>query len=352
MRLSTVRHVNDEPNTNNKIQGKKMRFGNVKIENPLLLAPMEAVTNSVFRRIVKPFGPSLMFTEFTSSMGLLYGRDALWSMVRFHESERPLAIQIFGGDPNVMSECAKRMEDLGPDILDINCGCSVPKMKKANAGAYLTRDRAQLQGVMEAVVAAVKIPVTLKIRKGWDDQHVTSFEIARMAEALGFAAVTIHGRTSVQGYTGKADWETIDEVARSVKIPVVGSGDMNSPEAIHEKLSTTAVSAVMIGRGVMGNPWLFREALHYLKTGTKLHPPTPSEKLQLVLAHLKLSCEELGEIEGFREMRKHLTWYIRDLPNAAATRASLQTAPDRSTAESLLRTFFEAKLSSGQFCYL
>jgi len=319
---------------------KPFSIGSVQIENPVILAPMENVTNSIFRRIVKPFGPSLMFTEFCSSMGLMYGRDKIWDMVRFHPSERPITIQIFGSDPKVMSECAKKMEELGADILDINCGCSVPKMDKISAGAYLARKKSLLQEVMEAVVRAVKIPVTIKVRKGWNENNITCFDIAHMAESLGFSAITVHGRTSVQAYSGKADWETIDAVSRSVKIPVIGSGDVTSAEDAYERLSKTNVSAVMIGRGVMGNPWVFREILGFLKTGQKLPAPTREEKFKVVSEHLELSCEVLGEVEGVRELRRHLSWYIRELPNAAATRGKLYTVVTKKQAQDLLNNFF------------
>lgn len=325
---------------------KPFFIGDVKIDHPVALAPMEHVTNSVFRRMVKPFGASLMFTEFCSSDGLLYGREKLWNMVRFHESERPMAVQIFGSDPRTMAECAKKMEDLGADILDINCGCSVPKMSKINAGAYLTRLPSQLRAVMEAVKRAVKIPVTIKVRKGWDEDHITCFEIARMAEALGFSAVTVHGRTSVQGYGGKADWDTIDAVARSVKIPVMGSGDITTAEEAYTRLSQTAVSAIMIGRGVMGNPWIFSDIRVFLKTGENPPPPVPEEKMKLALRHLELACEELGEKDGLREMRRHLTWYIRDLPGAASYRGKLSVTTRRQDLQNLIQSFYLEARSS------
>lgn len=315
-------------------------IGKVKIEHPVMLAPMEAVTNSIFRRIVKPFGASLMTTEFCSSMGLLYGRDKVWDMVRFHESERPITIQIFGSDPVVMSECAKRMEDLGADILDINCGCSVPKMEKCKGGAYLTRDGSLLANVMEAVAKAVKIPVTIKVRKGWDEEHVTCFEIAKMAEALGFSAVTVHGRTSVQAYRGKADWGAIAAVAEQVRIPVIGSGDVTTPEEAAEKLAATRIAGLMIGRAVMGSPWIFSDVLTFLDTGGKRVPVGPEEKMRVALAHLELACQELGDEGGVREVRKHLAWYVRGIHHAAATRAKLETVKSRRDAESLLRFAF------------
>lgn len=319
---------------------KSFSIGSVKIEHPVILAPMEHVTNSIFRRVVKPFGASLMFTEFCSSDGLIYGKDKLWNMVRFHPSERPMTIQIFGSDPKVMGECAKRMEDLGADILDINCGCSVPKMAKCNGGAYLTRDLSMLQGVMESVRKAVKIPVTIKVRKGWDESRDTCMDIARMAQEIGFCAITVHGRTSVQGYNGTANWEAIDRVSRSVSIPVIGSGDVTSADEAYARLAGTGVSGVMIGRGVMGNPWVFREIVAFLKTGAKPAPPTREEKLRVVMEHFRTARAEMGDAEAVREMRRHLTWYMRGLPNAAAFRGIVHSVSDPDEIEKCIEAFF------------
>jgi tRNA-dihydrouridine synthase B len=319
---------------------KSFWIGNLKIEHPIILAPMEHVTNSIFRRIVKPFGASLMFTEFCSSDGLIYGKEKIWEMVRFHESERPVAIQIFGNSPKIMSECAKKMEDLGADILDINCGCSVPKMEKCQSGAYLTRDLSLLKRVMESVRKAVQIPVTIKVRKGWDENHLTCFDIAKMAEILGFNAITIHGRTSVQGYTGKADWETIDQVARMVKIPVIGSGDITNAETAFEKLSRTAISGIMIGRGVIGNPWIFPEISYYLEKKRNLPAPLPQEKMKIMLKHLEMGIEEYGETEGILQTRRHLTWYVKGLHNSTYFRGKLQSLTNRNEIEEEIAKFF------------
>jgi tRNA-dihydrouridine synthase B len=319
---------------------KSFFIGNVEIKHPVVLAPMEHVTNSIFRRIVKPFGASLVFTEFCSSDGLLYGKEKLWNMLRFHESERPITIQIFGSHPTTMAECAKKMEDLGADILDINCGCSVPRMQKCNAGAYLAKDLSLLQRVMEAVRKAVKIPVTIKVRKGWDENHLTCFEIAHMAQELGFNAITVHGRTSVQGYSGKADWNTIDAVAQKVKIPVIGSGDIFSPQDALEKLSKTHVLGIMIGRGVMGNPWIFSQILTFLKTNTLPPEPSPEEKFRVIQKHFQMALEELGEKEGICEMRRHLTWYVKGLPHSASFRGWLHTAEDPKEIQKRLEALF------------
>ncbi|MCL5054461.1 MAG: tRNA dihydrouridine synthase DusB [Firmicutes bacterium] len=316
-------------------------IGKVKIARPALLAPMEHVTNSIFRRIVKPFGASLVFTEFCSSDGLIYGKEKIWEMVRFHESERPITIQIFGSSPKIMSECAKKMEDLGADILDINCGCSVPRMEKCRAGAYLAKDLSLLKEVMESVRKAVKIPVTIKIRKGWDEDRLTCFEIAKTAESIGFDAVTVHGRTSVQGYKEKADWDTIDKVARSVKIPVIGSGDITNAEIAFEKLNKTSVSGVMIGRGVMGNPWVFSEITKYLETGINPPPPSLQEKMEIMLKHFQMACEEHGEKEGISETRRHLIWYVKGLPNAASFRGKIAALNNRKKIIDEIKFFFQ-----------
>lgn len=281
-----------------------------------------------------------MFTEFCSSDGLIYGKEKIWEMVRFHESERPVAIQIFGNSPKIMSECAKKMEDLGADILDINCGCSVPKMEKCQSGAYLTRDLSLLKRVMESVRKAVQIPVTIKVRKGWDENHLTCFDIAKMAEILGFNAITIHGRTSVQGYTGKADWETIDQVARMVKIPVIGSGDITNAETAFEKLSRTAISGIMIGRGVIGNPWIFPEISYYLEKKRNLPAPLPQEKMKIMLKHLEMGIEEYGETEGILQTRRHLTWYVKGLHNSTYFRGKLQSLTNRNEIEEEIAKFF------------
>jgi len=299
-----------------------MKIGTVEIDNGLLLAPMEDVTDPPFRRICRRLGADLVYTEFISSEGLI--RDARRSnqKLALYEDERPVAIQIFGGNEEVMGEAARIAEEAQPDFIDINCGCWVKNVVARSAGAALLKDLPAMERIVRAVVDAVKLPVTVKTRLGWDRSSIQITEVARMLQGIGVQALAIHCRTRDQGHEGVASWEYIEQVKRAVEIPVILNGDVKTPEDVRRAFDTGA-DAVMVGRAAIANPWIFRDARHYLNTGEVPSPPTFEERIETALEHLRLSIEYKGGRYGIIEFRKYWGGYLHAMPLASAVRREL-----------------------------
>lgn len=310
-----------------------MRIGNVVIDPPVVLAPIAGTTNHAFRLICRKFGAGAVWTEMISSQGIHYLNPKTLGMFDWTPEERPVAVQIFGAEPAMMAEAARQVETAGADIIDINIGCPVPKVRKTGAGSALIENMDTARAVMSAVVESVGIPVTIKIRKGLDDQTITAPEVARMAEDVGVAAITVHGRTAEQGYSGHADWKIIAEIKRLVGIPVIGNGDVKSPEDAKRMFEETGCDGVMIGRACLGNPWIFRRTAHFLETGELLPEPTSDERVETAYEHLRLLVELVGEDRAVREMRGQMSFYIKGVPGAAQVRRLITTASTRKEME-------------------
>lgn len=298
----------------------KLKIGNVELENNLVLAPMAGVTDLPFRLLCKEQGCGLMCTEMVSAKALLYKNKNTAPLLEVREEERPVAVQLFGSDPEILSSMAKQIEDGPYDIIDLNMGCPVPKVVNNGEGSALMKDPKQVEAILTAMVKKLKKPVTVKFRKGFNEESINAVEIAKIAEGCGVAAVAVHGRTREQYYSGKADWDIIRQVKEAVKIPVIGNGDIFQPEDAKAMLDATGCDGLMIARGAKGNPWIFKRTAHYLETGELLPPPTKEEIKEMILRHAKLQVEYKGEWMGIREMRKHVAWYTVGLPHSSALR--------------------------------
>lgn len=302
-----------------------MKIGNIKLENNVFLAPMAGITDKVYRVICKEMGCGLVYSEMVSAKGIKHNNRNTTQLLEVDPVERPCAIQIFGSDPDIMGEMAKRLNEYKDiDILDINMGCPAPKIVKNGEGSALTLNPELVGKIVKSVSSASDKPVTIKFRKGFDDDHVNAVEIGKIAEENGASAITVHGRTREQYYSGKADWDIIKSVKDAVKtIPVIGNGDIFSPEDAKSMLDYTGCDAIMIGRGCQGNPFIFKRTIHYLKTGELLPEPTFEEKLELAHRHLDMIVDFKGEHIGVQEMRKHLGWYIKGMPHSAEMRVKI-----------------------------
>ncbi len=303
-----------------------MQIGNIKLKNPVILAPMAGVTDLPFRLLAKEMDCGLVYSEMVSDKGLLYKNTHTLDMLKIDERERPVSMQIFGSEPVSMAKAAQFVEDAGTNIIDINMGCPTPKIIKNGSGAALMCQPELAYRIMVSVVEAVKVPVTVKIRKGWSQTTINAVQMAKLAEKAGVAAIAIHGRTREQFYSGEADWNIIREVKESVGIPVIGNGDIRTPHDAEKMLFETGCDGLMIGRGAQGNPWIFRQVSHYLKTGEILPPPTASERLALMLRHLDMLVEFKGEHLGIREMRRHGAWYTKGLHHSSELRLKFNQA--------------------------
>lgn len=319
-----------------------MLIGPHRIDPPLVLAPMSGVTNLPFRLLCKEQGAGLVCTEFVSANGLSYGNRKTKQRLRFDDRERPVSAQVFGSQVGPLVEAARQVEEAGADLLDLNLGCTAPKVLRARAGAWLLREPEQVSTLVTALGRAVSIPVTVKIRLGWSSEQINAVEIARRCEDCGAAAIAVHGRTATQGYRGRANWDLIGEVQQAVRIPVIGNGDVREPADAERMLRQTGCAGVMIGRGARGNPWVFRRTAEYLRTGQLLPPPTPRERLALARRHGELLCAYKGTYLGALEMRQHLNWYLRGLPHAAAWRQRLNQARTWAEIEDLLEAYANA----------
>ncbi|MEO2261942.1 tRNA dihydrouridine synthase DusB [Dorea sp. YH-dor228] len=313
-----------------------MNIRNVKIDNPYILAPMAGVTDLPFRLLCKEQGAGLLCMEMISAKALQYKNKNTKALLAIHPKEYPVSLQLFGSDPKIISEQAKRIEELPFQILDINMGCPVPKVVKNGEGSALMKNPKLVYEIVYQTARAIQKPVTVKIRKGFDDTCINAVEIAKIIEEAGGAAVAVHGRTREQYYSGKADWEIIRQVKEAVSIPVIGNGDVTSGEKALEMRERTGCDGVMIGRGAQGNPWIFHEFLEYDRTG-KL-PPRPSKEQikETMLRHARLQLEFKGEYLGIREMRKHVAWYTKGMEGSAKLRDDINKVESYTELESLL----------------
>ncbi|MDD2189791.1 MAG: tRNA dihydrouridine synthase DusB [Eubacteriales bacterium] len=302
-----------------------MNIGNVSLNNPFFLAPLAGITDSPFRRICKEQGAGLVYSEMISGKGLYYNDKATERLLRIYEDEKPVAFQIFGSEPDIIADAAKRLANRENCILDINMGCPVPKVIKNGEGSALLKNPDLVGAIVEAAVSSAGKPVTVKIRIGWDAESINAVQIAKVAEAAGADALGVHGRTREQYYSGKADWDVIRQVKKAVSIPVIGNGDVFSGIDAIRLIEYTGCDFVMIARGALGNPWIFREALTLWKGQTPPPPPTIEEKIELILRHFDLLLEEKGEYAAVREMRKHAGWYLKGIPGSAAVRRELNS---------------------------
>jgi len=319
------------------------KIGNVEIKNQIVLAPMAGISNSSFRRIIKSFGCGLIYAEMVSDKAITYGDIKTLKMLYMTDCERPIAQQIFGYDVDSFVKAAKYIyETMKPDIIDINMGCPVPKVAlKSQAGSALLKNPERVKEIVEAVVAAVPIPVTVKIRSGWDQKNINAPIIAKICEEAGASAIAIHGRTRSQGYSGSVDLDIIKKVKQSVTIPVIGNGDIKSCYDAKKMLDYTGCDAVMIGRGVLGNPWLIKECVQYLENGIEPKKITLSEKINMIKKHLDLLIEQKGEKVACLEMRSHFAWYLKGLANTKQLKANLQQIKTKKEAIELLNTYEE-----------
>lgn len=297
-----------------------MKIGTLNLENNVILAPMAGVTDKAFRLITKPFGPALMYTEMVSGKGLLYKNKRTEVLLEVLNFEKPTAAQIFGHEPEVMSEIAERSLEFGADMIDINMGCPAPKIVNNGDGSALMKNPELAGKIINAVRKSVNCPMSVKFRMGWDDDSINAVEFAKTAENNGADAITIHGRTRAQFYSGKANLEIIKKVKESVKIPVIGNGDVHDGKSAKYMLDYTGCDGIMIGRAAQGNPWLFSSVLHYLKTGDELAPPTLEERSDIAEKHLRLLVKFKGEHRGVLEGRKHMAWYFKGLCGGAKLR--------------------------------
>ena len=315
---------------------KHLKIGNAELENRYILGPMAGVTDLPFRLLCREQGAGLLCMEMVSAKAIYYNNRNTESLLEIHPDERPVSLQLFGSDPKIMSEMAKRIEERPFAILDINMGCPVPKVVKNGEGSALMKNPKLVYDIVSAVVKAIEKPVTVKIRKGFDDNHVNAVEIAKIIEEAGASAVAVHGRTREQYYSGRADWDIIRQVKEAVSIPVIGNGDVTSPQKAEELVRQTGCDGIMIARGAEGNPWIFSEMIAYEETGVV--PPRPDKDAvrEMMLRHARLQLQYKGEFCGIREMRKHVAWYTKGLKGAARLRDKVNAVESLEELENLL----------------
>ena len=303
----------------------KLTIGNVTLENNVILAPMAGVTDLPFRLLCREMGAGLVCMEMVSAKAIYYNNKNTEELLTIHPGEMPASLQLFGSDPEIVADMAARIEERPFSVLDFNMGCPVPKVVNNGEGSALMKNPKLAEELLTKLVKAVKKPVTVKIRKGFDENSVNAVEIAKIAESCGVAAIAVHGRTRAQDYSGKADWEIIRRVKQAVKIPVIGNGDVDSPQAAKALLETTGCDGVMIGRAAQGNPWIFRETVRFLEDGVLMPKPDREEKKKVILRHAALQVETKGEYTAVREMRKHLAWYTVGMPHSAHFRGMINS---------------------------
>lgn len=315
---------------------KKLTIGNVTLDNNIILAPMAGVTDLPFRLLCSEQGAGLTCMEMVSAKAILYKNKNTEALLEIHPEEGPTSLQLFGSDPKILSEMAKQIEERPFSILDINMGCPVPKVVNNGEGSALMKQPKLVGEIVSAVSKAIEKPVTVKIRKGFDEQNVNAVEIAKIAEEAGAAAVAVHGRTREQYYAGEADWEIIARVKEAVSIPVIGNGDITDGISARKMMELTGCDGVMVGRAARGNPWLFRQIIAYLRNGTVLPGPDIAEVKEMLLRHAGLQLETKGEYTGIREMRKHFAWYTTGYPNSSRLRQNVNMVEDFETLRRLI----------------
>lgn len=315
---------------------KQLKIGNVTLPNRYILGPMAGVTDLPFRVLCKEQGAGLLCMEMVSAKAILYNNKNTESLLEIHPDEQPVSLQFFGSDPKIMSEMAKRVEERPFDIMDINMGCPVPKVVKNGEGSALMKNPKLVHEIVSAMVKAINKPVTVKIRKGFDDTCINAVEMAKIIEDAGAAAVAVHGRTREQYYSGTADWEIIRQVKEAVSIPVIGNGDVTSPQKAEELVKQTGCDGIMIARGAQGNPWIFSEMIAYEQTGQLPDRPARREVREMMLRHARLQLQYKGEYLGIREMRKHVAWYTKGLQGSAKLREEINRVESYAELEELL----------------
>lgn len=319
----------------------KWKIGNIEINNQIVLAPMAGISNTSYRKIIKEMGAGLIYAEMVSDKALTYGNEKTFDLLKMSEEERPIAQQIFGSDLSSFVEAAKIVENtMKPNIIDINMGCPVPKVAiKNQAGSALLKNPDKIYEIVKAVVEAVKVPVTVKIRSGWDEKNINAAEVAKVIERAGASAIAIHARTRSQGYSGKADWDIIKKVKEAVSIPVIGNGDVTSPYQAKEMLEMTKCDAVMIGRGVLGNPWLIKECVEYLEKGVIPRDVTIEEKIAMMKRHYQLLLEDKNEKLALLEIRSHIIWYLKGLPKSKEMKTKICSCKTSAEIFSILEEY-------------
>lgn len=315
----------------------KLMIGSVELPNPVILAPMAGVSDLPFRLLCSEQGAGLVCMEMVSAKAIAYRNRNTEKLMETDPREHPVSLQLFGSEPDLMAEIAAQIEDRPFDILDINMGCPVPKIVGNGEGSALMKNPKLIEEIITKVSRAIQKPLTVKFRKGFDDDHVNAVEIAKIAEASGAAAVAVHGRTREQFYSGTADWEIIRQVKEAVSIPVIGNGDVDSPEKAKALLDATGCDGVMIGRAARGNPWLFRRVVEYLENGKLLDKPSKEEVKAMMLRHARMQVECKGDYTGIREMRKHISWYTTGLPGSAKLRGRINSVESLAEMEELLQ---------------
>lgn len=318
---------------------KKLKIGNVELENNIVLAPMAGITDLPFRLICKEFGPGLVYTEMISSKGLFYNDDKTKLLLNMEGEKRPVAVQIFGSDIESMKYAAEYISKYA-DIIDINMGCPAPKVVKNGDGSKLLLNLELAGKIAQEVVKSAKVPVTIKMRTGWSKDNIVAVEAAKIFEQAGVSAITVHGRTREEYYGGNADWDIIKEVKENVKIPVIGNGDIKSPEDAKKILEDTNVDGIMIGRASLGNPWIFRDIINEL-SGKEKQEVSKEEKLEVIIKHIKLAVEEKGEIVAVKEMRKHIAGYIKNMREASKYRDLINKIDNKDELIACLTEYFK-----------
>ena len=317
-----------------------LKIGNVELKNNIILAPMAGLTDLPFRRICEMYKPGLVVTEMVSGKALQYNDEKTKKLLNMEDEARPISAQIFGSDVEAMKYAAKYVSEIA-DIVDINMGCPAPKVVKNGDGSKLLLDLKKVEEITKAVVESSKVPVTVKIRKGWDNEHIVAVDVAKIVEKAGAKAITVHGRTRSEFYTGKADWDIIKKVKEEISIPVIGNGDIKTPEDAKKILEYTHCDGIMIGRGVLGNPWLIEQIQTYLENGS-VREIKNEERMEIIFKHIDLEVKEKGENVGIKEMRKHICYYLKGLPMASEIRNRINKLETEKEAKETLKEYFNS----------
>ena len=317
-----------------------LKIGNVELKNNIILAPMAGLTDLPFRRICEMYKPGLVVTEMVSGKALQYNDEKTKKLLNMEDEARPISAQIFGSDVEAMKYAAKYVSEIA-DIVDINMGCPAPKVVKNGDGSKLLLDLKKVEEITKAVVESSKVPVTVKIRKGWDNEHIVAVDVAKIVEKAGAKAITVHGRTRSEFYTGKADWDIIKKVKEEISIPVIGNGDIKTPEDAKKILEYTHCDGIMIGRGVLGNPWLIEQIQTYLENGT-VREIKNEERMEIIFKHIDLEVKEKGENVGIKEMRKHICYYLKGLPMASEIRNRINKLETEKEVKETLKEYFNS----------